>query len=768
MRSEICNGGGRQEKPVAAASTPSNNVPTLQGAAGEGNHSGTLMKENPTPCPASTKPKKEEDPYRIPVHLNIACTKCDGACCQLLQHRRSLNEVLRDIGLEICEDTTCDDGIRIAVVEDNGRGYAFNSLHASHITALNIVQFLLTEHGCITAVEVNRIMRHHESLLKALRLNGTVESVLISGMDAKRTPEDVAAFKVVKSISQLKRLTLDTSRCLPLCANMRLYGQLLRGATRQLRSLDVAAAEMSPKQAKRLIGALRRSKTVEHLVVGENVFTIGKQGSGRTFAEYLVNTDTLRTLRLTSKPDFTNENAIRTLVVALCQARTLLEVKVDLDLKMVGFAARVSLFAQVVAENTVLRRLRLPSVRCSCAHSWLNRVALDPPDPDSADKMVPWLGAVRKNTTLRELEIDLGGFGEPECRDFFEAVADNSALHSVVVRRLPTDCPMAGICETIRKRGIADRVLIRNHHVNPVDLSALPECPEVTGLVVSGRHFAGNSDQLCAAFKTLAQCSHVTSLSVHCWGFAKGMYDSLIACLRATKTLEQIEVRMVDIVDELTDEEQVDLDTQLIEAAASIPSLVDANFKGILKYSQNCAPFAGAVAAKRGRLTRLQITLAYQSNPAFAKLYTPQELAHSSIIKCKEGTNYKSELAAVQEVTARNSNNVSAAARYVLDQPDSDDGARVIEDLHDHPWLVRRVRRQAEVDVGEAKLKIARALKRVRSCSIDEYMRLAGVVKRRVESGQGEGRVDVHIADINLYCWLHIRSFLKVSDVVRA
>ncbi|KAL3227967.1 hypothetical protein MRX96_003900 [Rhipicephalus microplus] len=44
MRSEICNGGGRQEKPVAAASTPSNNVPTLQGAAGEGNHSGTLRR----------------------------------------------------------------------------------------------------------------------------------------------------------------------------------------------------------------------------------------------------------------------------------------------------------------------------------------------------------------------------------------------------------------------------------------------------------------------------------------------------------------------------------------------------------------------------------------------------------------------------------------------------------------------------------------------------------------------------------------------------
>ncbi|KAL3202374.1 hypothetical protein MRX96_042538 [Rhipicephalus microplus] len=102
--------------------------------------------------------------------------------------------------------------------------------------------------------------------------------------------------------------------------------------------------------------------------------------------------------------------------MALCQARTLVEVKADLDFNMIGFAAKVSLFAQVVAENAILRRLRLPSLKCPCAHSWLNELFLDLRDPDSADKMVPWLAAVRKNTTLRELEIGLGrlrGAGVP-------------------------------------------------------------------------------------------------------------------------------------------------------------------------------------------------------------------------------------------------------------------------------------------------------------------------------------------------------------------
>ncbi|KAL3202375.1 hypothetical protein MRX96_042539 [Rhipicephalus microplus] len=221
--------------------------------------------ENPVPRAGSKKRKKREYSDRIPIHLNIACTKCDGARCQLLQYRRPLNEVLRDIGLQICEDATCEDGIRIAIVEDNGRGYEFDVMQPSEITALNVVQFLLAEHGCITTVEVNLIMKHRESVIKALRLNRTVESVLISGTSPWFCQTDVDAFRAVKSMAQLKSLTLDTSRCPPYYAYARPYGQLLRGATRQLRSLDVAAAEMSPKQAKQLIGALRRSKTVEHL-----------------------------------------------------------------------------------------------------------------------------------------------------------------------------------------------------------------------------------------------------------------------------------------------------------------------------------------------------------------------------------------------------------------------------------------------------------------------------------------------------------------------
>ncbi|KAL3202367.1 hypothetical protein MRX96_042532 [Rhipicephalus microplus] len=371
-------------------------------------------------------------------------------------------------------------------------------------------------------------------------------------------------------------------------------------------------------------------------------------------------------------------------------------------------AARVSLFAQVVAENTVLRRLRLPSVKCPCAHSSMNRALLDPPDPDSADKMVPWLAAVRKNKTLRELEIDLGGFGEPECRDFFEAVADNSALHSVLVRRLPSRCPVDGICETIRKRKIANRVLIRNHHQQTL-------CRRRRGPIEP------------PLFKTLSQCSHVTSLSVHCWDFSASLFESLITYLGATKTLEKIEIRITTVPLEITDEQHLDIERRLVEAVASIPRLVEVNCTGVLQYYKLCAAFAGAAAAKRRRLTRVQMTRASRSSSVFTNLYTPQELARPSRqIICKEDCSFVSEADAVREITARNRNDVYAAARYVLGKLPCDSGARVIEDVHDHPWLVQ---------------------------------------KKYVVSVEGDRPVGVQITDINEDCWRHIRSFLKVSDV---
>nr|XP_050029955.1 uncharacterized protein LOC126525994 [Dermacentor andersoni] len=705
-------------------------------------------------------------------HLEVTCTKRVDSSCRLLRHRRCFNHALLDIGLEICEDARCDseNGVRIAITQASGRGYVFDGIRedSNERDGLDVVGFLLSEHRCITTVEMNCIMRHCPLLLKALRLNRDVECVVISGMDPEGSAEDVAAFKAVKSMSQLKGLFFDTERCPPkYTSNLRLHGQLLRGGTRQLTALDVASVEMSPKQAKRLIGALTRNRTVTHLVVGENVFTSGKELSGANFANYLVNTATLRALKLISKPEFTSERVIRTLARAVCQMTTLEELEVDLDIKMVGFSARVALFAQVVAENSTLRRLRLPSVACGCSQAADALEHLDPPDPDAAEKMAHLARAVRSNSVLRTLEIDLGGFGVGECREFFNAVGDNATLISVIVRRLPAEVEVDGICKTIRDRGLKDRVRIEHHHLTPLDIDTLPRCPEITGVTLNGRHFAGDMTRCKQMIDKLASCPHVTSVRVDTWYFSDSTYKVFTDYVTKATTLRELEVNVAGIPEARTDEAHLKIERELMYAVGLNPSLIEVNITGILLYNKYCTVLVDAVAAQCGRLTHLRITPANTMNPTYANLFMPHLVNRPPRHVRVDFYNYKnSGHASLREITARNNNNVSAATRYVLGDWKCDDGARVLELLHDHPSLVRNVRRKAELGTVEADARIARALKRVRRCDLDEYMRLAGVVKRRVVCTKQKG-VRLQIADINEYCWLHLRLYLKVADVVR-
>ncbi|KAH6943119.1 hypothetical protein HPB50_016023 [Hyalomma asiaticum] len=719
------------------------------------------------PAAPNAKDAERRDSTRVcslPAHQHITCTKRGEKRCHLLDHLPSLNKVLLDAGLELCEDSLCVNGtgIRIAIVQASGRGYIFDRLGPRAETGLYTVQCLLTGHRCITTVEVNRAMRHHPPLIRALNLNRAVENVVISGMDPERSVEDEVAFKVIKTMSQLKRLFFDTKQCPSEYANMRLYARLLKGGTRQLTTLDVADADMSMNHAKWLIRALTRSTTVERLVVGENVFTAGKRRSGKKFENYLVHTKTLRTLRLTSKAKFADEVVLRTLIGALCQMQTLEELEVDLDLHMVGFAARVSLFAEVVAQNATLSRLRLPSLQCACVH---RRPYADPPDPDSAEKMAPWLLALRNNRTLRELEIDLGGFAVPECRDFFDAVGDNDTLSSVVVRRLPSAPELGSICKTIRERGLTERVRIDGHHVGPLDYQALPDCPEITSVTVNGRHFDSAQD-LDDVFETLAQCPHVTTLRVNTFRFDNDAFECFADYMAEdAEALTVVDVTVPSAPTEQSDEAHLDFERRLLEAVVAKPNLAELSFTGILLYNEYCDALATAAAAESRWLTSLQVTPASLQNPSYGALFTPEERTRTPRrVECAPYDYWSSAHAAIRKIPARNRSYVSAAARYVLGS-ECDDGAKVLEVVHDHPWLVNEVRRRARVGTAQAKAKIASAMKRVRTCDIDEYMRLAGVVKAKVECAKAAG---VQIANMDEYCWIHIRSFLKIADVVGA
>nr|XP_054923602.1 uncharacterized protein LOC129383248 isoform X3 [Dermacentor andersoni] len=117
------------------------------------------------------------------------------------------------------------------------------------------------------------------------------------------------------------------------------------------------------------------------------------------------------------------------------------------------------------------------------------------------------------------------------------------------------------------------------------------------------------------------------------------------------------------------------------------------------------------------------------------------------------------------QATRRNASAVSAAAQFVLGEQDDLEGANAIELMHDHPRLLEIVMEGADVTKTGAKKMISNTLLRAHRCSLDEFMRMAGVVKERVECLRHPD--DRHqLTDIGYDCWLHIRSFLKIGDVL--
>nr|XP_054923636.1 uncharacterized protein LOC129383292 [Dermacentor andersoni] len=102
----------------------------------------------------------------------------------------------------------------------------------------------------------------------------------------------------------------------------------------------------------------------------------------------------------------------------------------------------------------------------------------------------------------------------------------------------------------------------------------------------------------------------------------------------------------------------------------------------------------------------------------------------------------------------------------MLGQEDGLEGYSSIELMHDHPRLLEMVSEGADVTKADAKEMISSALLRVRLLSLDEFMRMTGVVQETVECLADPG-ARRQLSDLNLDCWLHIRRFLKIADVLQ-
>ncbi|XP_075559468.1 uncharacterized protein LOC142590980 [Dermacentor variabilis] len=576
--------------------------------------------------------------------------------------------------------------------------------------------------------------------------------------------------EVIKSCSHLESLAfkvLDFEKEWGIKTS--LFGRSLDLDWHHLTTLDAAELSMSPSEASSLIHALIGNKTITDLRVGQSVFGYRDESSKALFASYLAKQDSaLRKLTLKSNRYADSDLLLRELIDAFCKMTSLEELDADIVVMTPEFVVAVSLFAEVVLRSASLRSLRLPSTFCECCGS-IRYGGVYIPEPKAAQCMKPWFAALRRpNLPLSKLCIDLRRFGEAECHAFFGAVAETNALKSLVVLSLPAIDRPDRVCATIQERGLNDRVVIHWHYVRKT--KRLQRCPQISSVSVRMRHLKSNDDfpfqTVISALEAVGGCAHITSLRLNCDNFNRSMFSALAAFIRAPSTLTDVNINVAFVCTRLIKQENRDVQTELVKALASNLKLVSVNLKGVLLAKDDFKRLAHG-ASKSLNLTEFAMTPACVFSARHGKAHGALKCCWVHRANAWTGESIENiALANILETTRRNASAVLAAAQFVLGEEDGAEGARSIELMQDHPRLLEMVSEGGDVTKADAKEMISSALLRVRHLSLDEFMRMTGVVKETVEclADPGSRR---QLCDLNLDCWFHIRRFLKMADVLQ-
>ncbi|KAH7956039.1 hypothetical protein HPB52_005761 [Rhipicephalus sanguineus] len=709
------------------------------------------------------------DAVAFPRHLHMPCTKVGDSDCQLLLYLRSTRELLLGASLELVEDQRRPGGLRLAVVQAPASPCPLPcSLDKRRKeVALHYAEHLLSEHRCITAVEINGSTEQPQSLLAALGRNLAVKSVTVRLALDHIYDSNVHVLEVVNELSHLEELEFASVSCnvQSRCEDAtHLKGPLMERRMEHLRSLDVSVLTLRSESVRRLVWALIWNRTITELAVPECVFCAYFHGNGELFARYLRKKDaTLRKLTLKSLGVFKDtEYALAALAEAFCAMTTLEELNMDIWLDEDGFAGRIEPFARVVAQNTTLRSLGLPSAvcrRCRSPTSGISVVDL------GAEEIEPWLTALRKTSSLQYLKIDFGTFCQEAFEAFLEEVAKSDNLRSVVLTHPPTSAEPQDICRAIRVHGLGNRVRITDYHVQWWSVHRFRQCVDITRVTLDASHFALNtvSIRVSRTMKSVFSLfKHVTSLRVNCDRFNEHHFAALCAYLSAPSALEDVELTLCTRTPNMTAQESRSVPSRLWSALASNTNLCSVIIKGLQLGNDDLDALADA-ARKSRRLTKFR----YMSQSL-----TALDRINGGSLNVQEppfslDSHASAALVQIQNSTRRNAGRVSAAARFVLGERDSAEAAMGIEVFHDHPHLLELVRDGALVGTDEAKAMIWNARKELRKYSLDKFMRAAGVVFQSVECHpQHDGRPQ--LSDINEDCWSSICSYLSLADIAEA
>ncbi|KAH7943542.1 hypothetical protein HPB52_009198 [Rhipicephalus sanguineus] len=679
--------------------------------------------------------------YRTP------CTSSEGRLCNIFEQLPLWNAFFWPVGFELRELSPG----QLSLVEVHC--WPYRLVEKQIKDAATLLYHLLTHHRCVDSLDLsaNIFEGHHKLICDALRRTYDLRKLKLRLWIWDRNAAQVFV-QVFPHLSQLHELELSG---LPFDRKSVEGLSEFLASTRSLRTLNITDLSTKKDNLVLVIQGLKRNATIKTLSVNSGIHS---PCYGAVFSDYLRCNQTLRRLSVTSNYCTGLSNA-RPIIGALFHNNTLTE------LNLTRFKLDIEdneLITGMLIQNRTLRSFHIID------SSWYEYALLHnhkenhvrPLDDfgNHSSLTSPWLMALAENSTLNELTLDLSWMDLNDCVSFFKALASNTSLKKVNVQSF-NNTDETQIFQAMRDTGVQDRFVLGTHYLWQDTVAELLQCKQLSRISVLCDIFE-DLERLQTFVYLLPMCSHVKSLRL---GVSEETFNGKVSSLIAqyitnTTSLRELHLNLFfENMDALSCCERTLF--QALSLNKSVRRLTMQSlcinetqmFVDMLQSSRQLCdlPF---IYGNRESVTSLVQKLS--SNVSNNYTLLGMQVAWYEEISVK--------LFTINDVLRRNNSLVTRAAHFVMGTKHKYCAAAA-ELMQFNPGLVMKVQELSSVDETEAASRIKSRLKSF--SELDDFMCLAGVVECSVTChSRDDGQKQ--LVDLNRDCWLHLRQFLKVGDIL--
>lgn len=619
-----------------------------------------------------------------------------------------------------------------------------------------LLHCLMTRHRCLEAAEGLHVLLpcYRKIFCDALRNSSSLTSLRLSNchLTGLVVRSLVAA---LTSTDLLDELALDSCK---FPGGVRATENALALYIRKTKSLRTLTLIYVPlfNDATQLIESLERNTSIDKLALSLPVLL---PEQGEAFRRFLANNNRILELELASTVHDENVK-VHKLFMAVTENTTLQ--------RLILCSFPLGLFAskwlsQAVARSTTLLEVELP--HCS----WELRSLQDPEDPaqqkEISDltaemgrkwRIAPLVKALRATSSLRRLSLP-ACFHDWEMRKLLAAVGKCASLERLTLDPLVPES-LEAFHRALIDTNTTDKVAFRLCHLPPSQFVRALQCHSnilhlnrhnfcglrwqrfleitstlllhdcITALVLRLDVSEGNiNEEEASAIATYLSSTKVLRDIHLCFRASKKCTHTVIEGIAKNSTLEKLGIERWFVSKE-------DIDVLCKWLAAS---------KTMYHLEYLCEDYAACKALVMG-LEELLVDS-----------YT---LTYLRVKEFDESTFYP--LQAAKNFTRRNLSLVECAVHFVLGSTQKR-AAEAFEKVSYHPQVAYNVEEATLLSPAAAKQKVKESSQRLRM----HFWQLAGIVQNELVCEQrSDGRMQIDT--LGLDAWLHVRSFLRVADVL--